>query len=392
MHPLRLAIVTRRFWPYCGTGELAAGEIADAIQRAGHHVEILTVRWEKNWPRKFVFREIGVTRLARPVTGPWATFRFLRSLSRYVKEVDLDGIIVYGLQEESWAAIRNFARQLPVVVRVDQLAVTGDFRSQFSSRQAAALNSVKQILVDSRWTASKLVENNSIAAGLISVVPEAVEIDPSFQRSLSKQGTSRMSLSDAHPILQIETTQPLVVCGAPLNGDRGLFDLVDAWPHVLKRFPKARLWILGDGVKGRDVWERIVDLGLANCIIMPGFFDDLSDIFQAADVYVHPLRSDASCGCLVRALEAGICTVATTTMATEELITKNVDGLLAPTENPSALAEAVHLALDDNDLRDRLGRSAQKNVRERFDIDKLVSTYLSPFMQTADRMVETVKQ
>ena len=354
MYPLRLAIVTRRFWPFCGPAELAAGEIADAILRAGHHVEILTVRWEKNWPRKFAFREIGVTRLGRPVTGPWATFRFLRSLSRYVKEVDLDGIIVYGLQEESWAAIRNFARQLPVVVRVDQLAVTGEFRNHFSGRQLAALNSVKRILVDSRWTARQLEEYNKIAAGLISVVPEAVEIDQSFQRSSSKQGTSRMSLSDAHPILQIETTQPLVVCGAPLDGDRGLYDLVDAWPHVLDRFPEARLWILGDGIKGRDVWERIADLGLANSIIMPGFFDDLSDIFQAADVYVHPLRSDASCGCLVRALEAGVCTAATTTMATKELITKNINGLLAPTGNPSALAEAINLALDSNDLRDRL--------------------------------------
>ena len=392
MHPLRLAIVTRRFWPYCGPAELAAGEIAEAMLRAGHHVEILTVRWEKNWPRKFVFREIGVTRLGRPVTGPWATFRFLRSLSRYVKEVDLNGIIVYGLQEESWAAIRNFARQLPVVVRVDQSAVTGEFRSQFSGRQLAALNSVKRVLVDSHWTSTQLAKNNAITAGLMSVVPEAVEIDPTFQRSLSRQGTSRMALSDAHPILQIEATQPLVVCGAPLNGDRGLFDLLETWPRVLDRFPTARLWILGDGVKGRQVWERIVELNLANSVIMPGFFDDFSDIFQAADVYVHPLRSDASCGCLVRALAAGVCTVATTTLATEDLMTKNVNGLLTPTENPSALAEAIHLALNSSDLRDRLGQSARSIVPERFDIDKLVSAYLSPFMETADRVIETVKQ
>ena len=158
MHPLRLAIVTRRFWPYCGPAEMDAGEIAEAILRAGHQVEILTVRWEKNWPRKFAFREIGVTRLGRPATGPWATFRFLRSLSRYVKEVDLDGIIVYGLQEESWAAIRNFARQIPVVVRVDQLAVTASFDSQFSGRQLAALATVKQVLVDSLWTLRQLEE------------------------------------------------------------------------------------------------------------------------------------------------------------------------------------------------------------------------------------------
>ncbi len=159
MDPLRLAIVTRRFWPYCGLAELDAGEIAGAIQRAGHQVEILTVRWEKNWPRKFTFREIEVTRLGRPATGPWATFRFLRSLSRYVKEVGLDGIIVYGLQDESWAAIRSFARQIPVVVRVDRMAVRPGSDQPFSNRQLSALATVKQVLVDSLWTLRQLQES-----------------------------------------------------------------------------------------------------------------------------------------------------------------------------------------------------------------------------------------
>ena len=392
MDPLRLAVVTRRFWPYCGPAELAAGEVAAAIQKVGHHTEILTVRWEKGWPRKFDFREIGVTRLGRPVTGPWATFRFLRSLSRYAGEEKLDGIIVFGLQEESWAAIRNFAKQLPVIVRVDQLSITDEARNQFSSRQLAALNNVKQILVDSAWTATQLRERNSVPAELISVVPEAVEIDRSYQRSLSRQGTSRMALSDAHPILQIETTQPLVVCGAPLQGDQGLFDLVRAWPRVLDRFPQARLWILGDGVKGREVWDTIVELNLANSIIMPGYFDDLADIFQAADVYVHPLRSDAGCGCLVRALAAGICTVATSTQATEDMIKKNVHGLLTPVRSPNALAEAVSLALDSTDLRDRLGRAAKSNAQERYDISNLVSAYLNPFQETAGREIETANR
>ena len=79
-------------------------------------------------------------------------------------------------------------------------------------------------------------------------------------------------------------------------------------------------------------------------------------------------------------------------MATEDLITKNVNGLLAPTASPNALAEAINPALNSSDLRNRLGQSAEKIARERFDIDKLVSAYLSPFMNTADRMVETVKQ
>ncbi len=201
-----------------------------------------------------------------------------------------------------------------------------------------------------------------------------------------------MALSDAHPILQIDATQPLAVCGATLDGDQGLFDLVDTWSLVRDRLPKARLWILGDGIKGHQIWERIIDLELADSIIMPGSFDNLSDIFQAADIYVHPLRSDAGCGCLARAMAAGCCIVATNNRFTKDFITKNVNGLLTPPGNPRAMAEAICLALGDNDLRDRLGRAAQPLGIERFDVDKVVSAYLSHFGETADSVIESVNQ
>ena len=159
----------------------------------------------------------------------------------------------------------------------------------------------------------RITNHPSVKNTSIYVVPDGIQIDPGATRTPSDYGASRVAISDAHPVLMIGPTQPLVVCGAPLHGDEGLIDLIDAWPRVLERFPKSRLWIVGDGKKGRQVWEYIQEKHLVHSVIMPGSFDDLHDILQACDVYVHPLRSDESCGFLARALVGVVCCVVAST-------------------------------------------------------------------------------
>ena len=72
--PLRIAIVSRRFWPYSGTTEFAVADLASQIKRQGHSVEILTVRWEKNWPLYFDYDEIPIRRINRSQSHPWLWF------------------------------------------------------------------------------------------------------------------------------------------------------------------------------------------------------------------------------------------------------------------------------------------------------------------------------
>ena len=108
-----------------------------------------------------------------------------------------------------------------------------------------------------------------------------------------------------------------------------------------------------------------------------GFFDDWTEVLMAADAYVHPLQTDASCGALVRALASGTCTVATQNSNTQRLIEKNVNGLLTPPANPAALAEALILALDDTELRNRLGSAARERAIAECNIEKTAAAYLS---------------
>jgi glycosyltransferase involved in cell wall biosynthesis len=385
-NPLRLAIVTRRFWPYSGTTEMAIGDLASEIKLAGHSVEILTVRWEKIWPTYFQFQELTVHRINRPASSPWGSFRYLRSLTRELVELKLDGIIVYGLGEEAWAISKSFGGRIPFVIRIDNHLLGSHKRPpNFTARQLSALNSATSVLVESQWTRDRITNHPSVKNPAISVVPDGIRIDPEQTRTPAEYGASRVAISDAHPVLMIGPTQPLVVCGSPLHGDRGLIDLVNAWPRVLERFPKSRLWIVGDGKKGRQVWEHLQEKNLVHSVIMPGSFDDLHDILQAADVCVHPLRSDESCGFLARALVGGVCCVVTSTHSTRTVVENNVNGLVVGINEPRALADAIILALSNNELRDRLGRAALKSAVTAYDIKRLVNCFLDPILESVSQ-------
>ncbi len=378
--PLKIAIVSRRFWPYSGTTEFAVADLASQIKRQGHTVEILTVRWEKNWPLYFDYDEIPIRRINRSQSHPWRSFRYLRSLTRELSQLNLDGIIVFGLDEEAWAVSRTFSGIIPFVIRTDNHFSGAKPRGpELTPRQLFAVNSAQCLLVDSRATQIKILKQTGVTNTKVIVAPEGILLDKIKKRRQAMQGDARVAISDAHPVLLIGSNQPLVVCGAPLDGDPGLLNLLDAWPKVIAQFPKAKLWILGDGSKGKEVWTRILEKHLVQSVVMPGSFDDTHEIFQAADLYVHPLKSDESCGFLARALAAGVGAVVTSTEFTETVIENNVSGLVVHADDPRALGDAICLALGNPDLRRRLGEEGRVSAIKQFDIQNSVDEFLRPF-------------
>ena len=208
----------------------------------------------------------------------------------------------------------------------------------------------------------------------VTLIEPGFEYDPKQKRSVDRKSSARLALAEAHPILQIGATDPLIVSSAGLHGDSGWFELIDSWPTILKHYPKARLWILGDGTKGRLVWDRIKQARLADSIIMPGSFDDPETVLQAADLYIHPLCEQIGCGHLIRALGSGVCTIATT--ANQNLIEHKTTGLLVSAVTAEEISRTVLDALQENDWRERLGAAAASAVSQRFNMRRLAGQYV----------------
>ena len=99
--------------------------------------------------------------------------------------------------------------------------------------------------------------------------------------------------------------------------------------------------------------------------------------YRRATVFCLPCRvaadgdRDGIPNVLVEAMACGLPVVTTGVSGIPELVVDGVNGLLVPSEDPQALAEAIARLHRDPALAERLGRAAQAAVRERFDGERL---------------------
>lgn len=122
----------------------------------------------------------------------------------------------------------------------------------------------------------------------------------------------------------------------------------------------------GDAWPGQEHYEdRIRSHG--SRMRLPGFRDDVHNVYGAADVVVIPSTApDPLPNSALEAAAAGCCVVAADHGGLPEIITDGVTGRLFPPRDATALATVLSELRDDPAQRARLGQAAAADVRERF--------------------------
>ena len=143
-----------------------------------------------------------------------------------------------------------------------------------------------------------------------------------------------------------------------LERDKGLFDLVEAAPAVVKRVPEAQFWLAGKGSHELELKERVVELGLEAHFRWLGHLDNVWDLLLAADVFVYPTHHDAAPLAPVEALLAGVPVVASRIGGIPEMVPESC-GVLVPSKDPAALGAALSKLLADEKRLDKMREAAK---------------------------------
>ena len=376
MNSRRLAIVTSRFWPIFGLPQMVAADLAIGFQKLGHDVEIFTTRWEHRWSKSFSFRGVPVSRIPAASNGPWGNFRSHRVLTRQLQSGDFDGVLLFGLEGGLEAVVAALGKtKTKIVLRLDDsVSPQALWAKDLGKKTLAALQSVDAIVCTAPVLQQRLLATEVDNENL-TVIPDGTPQQAGQQKTQNEQSLARMALSEAHPVFAIERDQPLVVTGVPLNGDAGIFDLVQAWKKVVRQMPKARLWIMGDGPQGKRLWSMITSENLVYSAIMPGFIDCLDDLFAAADLYVHPARDEVGQAYMTRALASGICPVTTDDL--NGRIRDGVSGKVVAKQDPTQMASTIIELFKNSVLRNELGYAARMSVAASLPIEATIASYLS---------------
>jgi len=386
VNPLRLVLISRRFWPLVDRGAGVMAHLASEFVARAVDVTLLTARWHSRWPAEITVRGVPVVRLAKP-PGRWRdTNRYMRSIARWLRRNRgrFDLVCVSRLRCEAYAALKAVGKDVPVVLRAERAGRWGDCVWQL---EASGGRRIKQecIKAGALVGPSRAIERELIAAGYprdrVHYLPNGVPIPP--LATGARKAAARAAIVAANPSLRMADGAPLAVSIGRLDEAKELGYLVAAWQRVIAAQPDARLWLVGDGPHRKRLHDQIVDLDLLGRVFLAGVYDGVEELLAAADLFVLPSRTEGPSLALVEAMGAGLPVVATDVAGNRELVTDGEDGLLVPNRDVNAMGTAIVRLLSEPALADRLGAAARDLVEARFSLARTVDAHLELFERLA---------
>jgi glycosyltransferase involved in cell wall biosynthesis len=313
--------------------------------------------------------------------GGWGTFRYVRSLARWLREHrhSVDVVYVMNLRHEAYAAIGALRNQGVGVVLRPRPA---DCRWIESVSPGARLKR-RFLQADALVASSDRIRDDLLRVGYpaerIPCIRNGAWVGA--RKDAVSRYQARAALAEINQDLTVAEYAPVAVTAGPLCEERHLFDLVAAWRTVGARWPSARLWLLGDGPLREALYERIVDCGLHHQISLPGSFDDLTDVFQAADVFVAPTPATEGAQFALEAMAAGLPVVAADGPDYREVVAHGASGLLVPPGDGPALAKALTTLFDAPQLAAQWGSAGRRRVADDFSPARTAQLHLELFQR-----------
>ena len=114
---------------------------------------------------------------------------------------------------------------------------------------------------------------------------------------------------------------------------------------------------------GKRIKSMICALGIADKISCLGRITDVSklrEIYQQADIFVLPSVEECYPFVLLEAMSVGLPIIATDVAAIPEIVEDGVQGIIVPSKDPQALADAIRRLIHDAKLRKLMSRNSFK--------------------------------
>ncbi len=157
---------------------------------------------------------------------------------------------------------------------------------------------------------------------------------------------------------------------------KGSFDLIEAIQLLAKQaLPPYELLLVGDVLSGNEKEEvsfYIKHNSLSEKIkVLPAVYgSEKNALMQSCDVFVYPSHHEGMPLAVMEAMASGLPVVGTTVGGIPDLIVDGRTGFLIPPMNVVELAKSIRKLILDPVLRDQMGKSGAKKIKEELDISK----------------------
>jgi glycosyltransferase involved in cell wall biosynthesis len=173
----------------------------------------------------------------------------------------------------------------------------------------------------------------------------------------------------------IDFNKNWIVSMGRLTQQKGFDLLLQAFQKIASRYPDWQLLIMGQGELRAELETLKNDLGLLDKAIFTGALSNPFAVLKQAKFFVMASRNEGFPMAHGEALACGLPVIATDCPSgPREMIRHEIDGILVPNQDVSALASAMEILMSDEQKRQRLAAQAPE-VIQRFSLNKIIAEW-----------------
>ena len=277
-----------------------------------------------------------------------------------------DIIHAHAAKAHTISALSKKFHQKPVIYtrRVDyspRKNIITTLKYSLTDKIVAISNYVREVLEDSL----------KIQSDKLSVIHSTV--DTKIKRRIDHEKVRR--------IREELKGKPLIGTAAALTKQKNIPNFIEAAKILIKRYPKAKFVVAGEGRLRKELQSLIERLNLQENFKLLGFKKDIQNYIKAFDIFVLPSDFEGLGSSILIAMLLKIPVVSTNAGGTKEVVINGETGILVPRRNPRELASGIERLLEDEELKNHVVSRGYDYILKNFSVGKMIDAYVRTYTE-----------
>lgn len=176
----------------------------------------------------------------------------------------------------------------------------------------------------------------------------------------------------------------IIVTASRIDKIKGLAYMLDSIGELKAKGLKFHYYMIGEGPELENLKVICRQKDLQDCVSFMGFRDNVPSWLQAADIFVIPSLYEYHSIAILEAMRAGKAIIATNVGGNGESVRNMKEGLLIPSADSKALANAMETMICDRKLRERLAHEARKRFEAEFTEEAMMHNIIKVLKHETD--------
>jgi len=302
--------------------------------------------------------------------------KYLRGieLGRIFRQADVQLIHSHNTTAFVDSAIGAQLAGIPILINTDHCK-NYPIEKRWMMLEKVASFAANEIVAVSHHTRDEMIRYEHIAPEKVSVIYNGTNI----------KLTRKDSLGDLRREFGLRPDEMVVGTVGRIEYQKGLDLLLEAVPYVIRRFPKTRFMIVGDGSKLDELRAQCVRLRIEDHVVFTGWRSDAVDLIQLFDCFVSTSNYEGMPMVLLEAMALAKPIVATAVGGVPEVVEEGISGLLVRCRNPEILSQALLELIADRSLLMRMGQNGRIRYEKYFTAPVMAEAYEKLYRKYIDR-------